>query len=59
MNDVDVLIFVQRSLLKTHADHRHLLRIPRRPFWTREMTAEELSANERERCVMRVKWINL
>ena len=40
---------VHRKLKASHEENSHLLRIPRRPAWTRDMPAELLSANERER----------
>jgi large subunit GTPase 1 len=42
------MFVMPRKLQLTHEERRHLLRIPRRPFWTREMTAEQLDENERE-----------
>ncbi len=30
------------------AEHGHLMRIPRRPAWTRDMPAEELQLREKE-----------
>ena len=38
----------KRTLQKKYADNKHLLRIPRRPAWTRDMPAELLCANERD-----------
>eukprot|EP00047_Mylnosiga_fluctuans_P003336 m.228647 g.228647 ORF g.228647 m.228647 type:complete len:651 (+) comp11767_c0_seq1:80-2032(+) len=38
----------KKRLMDAHEQNRHLLRIPRRPHWTREMTPEQLAVNERD-----------
>ena len=37
-----------RAKAAAEDEHRHLLRIPRRPFWDKFTTAEQLQQRERE-----------